>query len=116
MTQKEKILLQLSEKKNVSVEFGAAQDIVKEFDSIVSKDKTISTTLLSSLNDAYSKYNAIYSDYLTNLKKAQSLKIDIEKLGVKTPQELENVIKANMTTSGDVSANMKNIKKLVTTV
>jgi hypothetical protein len=92
------------------------QDVIKEFDSIVSKDKTISNTLLNSLNDANSKYNVIYNEYITNLKKAESLKLDIENLGLKSPQDLENLIKANKTTSNDVSANIKNIKKIITTI
>ncbi len=98
------------------VELASYQDVIKEFDTIVSKDKTISDMLLNSLNDAGNKYNAIYNEYITNLKKAESLKVEIENLGLKSPQDLENLIKSNKVVSNDVSANVKNIKKIITTI
>ena len=98
------------------VDLASYQDVIKEFDSIISKDKTISNVLLNSLNDGVSKYDTIYNEYITNLKKAESLKIEIENLGLKSPQDLENLIKSNRVTSNDVSANIKNIKKIITTI
>ena len=91
MTQKEKILLQFSEKKNVSVELGIVQDFIQDYKKAVDTF----TSAESLMDSASEQLKSAKSTYVKIESQAKALGVDLDNTVKKLGSNLDSFIKSS---------------------